>query len=115
MTGDTLLADLSRFAPFLPLDQRTLLTELDALMSKASAPAGLSPTARFGWAFTLLPLEAASDFAGAIGTALMAGAILAGHPAVEAQQVAFSTIEQIAQIAATFTAEQRAAAASILH
>ena len=115
MTGDNLLAGLNRFAPFLPLDQRALLTELDALMSKASAPADLSPTGRFGWAFTLLPLEAASDFAGAIGSALMAGAILAGHPAVEAQQMAFSTVEQIAQTAASFAAEQRAAALSILH
>jgi hypothetical protein len=115
MTGDRLLARLAESAAFLPDDQAALIAQLDELLAKTPPPAGLSPTGRFGWAFTLLPLDTASDFAGAIGVALMAGAILAGHPAAEAQKMAFSTIEQIARVAAAFTAEQRIAAASPKH
>ena len=112
---DGLLGRLAEAAAFMPDDQRALLDELQALAAKTPPPAGLNATTRIGWVFASLPKDRASDFAGAIGVALMAGAILSGHPADEAQRMAFGAVMEIAEAAAIFAGELHAASVSVLH
>lgn len=115
MNIDAILAHLANTAPFLPADQRALIIDLDAIMMQTPPPADLSATSRIGWVFASISQDKASDFAGAIGVALMAGAMMAGHPADEAQRLAFGAVSEIAQAAATFVGEQRAATLSPVH
>jgi hypothetical protein len=112
---ENLLGRLAESAAFLPDEQRALLDELQALVTTAPPPAHLTATSRIGWVFASLSEDKASDFAGAIGMALMAGGVLSGHPADEAQRMAFAAVSEIAQAAARFVIEQRVAAVSTRH